>query len=90
MPTYVVLVELTEGGRERLDELSVGNDAFAELAGDRDVELRDVFLTMGRFDAVAIVEAPDGETLADVLVDYAGRGIAKTETMQAFPAEDFL
>ena len=90
METYVILLEFTDKGREQVGDLSAGREAFEDLIGDSDVELHEVLLTMGRFDGVAIVEAADADTLADVLLEYAEQGVARTETLRAFPAEEYL
>ena len=42
------------------------------------------YLTMGRYDAVVISEAPDDETVAKLALAAAGRGNVRTETLRAF------
>ena len=46
------------------------------------------WLTMGRFDQVAVVEAPDDETAAKLLMVVAERGNASTETLRAFTMDE--
>jgi uncharacterized protein with GYD domain len=46
--------------------------------------------TLGEFDFVNIVEAPDIETIAKASVSIAARGSVKIETLPALAIEDFV
>ncbi|HUY70648.1 MAG TPA: GYD domain-containing protein [Gaiellaceae bacterium] len=46
--------------------------------------------TLGEFDFVNIVEAPDIETIARASVSIAARGSVKIETLPALAIEDFV
>jgi uncharacterized protein with GYD domain len=46
--------------------------------------------TLGPFDFVNVVEAPDDKTIARVSVALGARGSAKLQTMSALPIDDFL
>ncbi len=46
--------------------------------------------TLGEFDFVNIVEAPDIETIARVSVALGARGSAKLQTLPALPIDEFL
>jgi uncharacterized protein with GYD domain len=46
--------------------------------------------TLGEFDFVNIVEAPDIETIARASVSLAARGSVKIETLPALAIDDFL
>ncbi|HEY4349241.1 MAG TPA: GYD domain-containing protein [Gaiellaceae bacterium] len=46
--------------------------------------------TLGEFDFVNIVEAPDIETIARASVSIAARGSVKIETLPALAIEDFM
>ncbi len=46
------------------------------------------WLTMGRFDQIAVVEAPDDETAAKLLMVVAERGNAVTETLRGFTMDE--
>jgi uncharacterized protein with GYD domain len=52
------------------------------------VKLETTVWTMGRYDIVAFIEAPDDETLSAALLRLAGTGNLRTETMRAFTAEE--
>src|SRR3990172_8421233 len=59
---------------------------WAKAAG---AELKTYYLTMGRFDEMVIVEAPDDETMAKLAVATAALGNVRTETMRAFTEEEY-
>ncbi|MEA2424163.1 MAG: hypothetical protein QOH13_573, partial [Thermoleophilaceae bacterium] len=46
--------------------------------------------TLGRFDFVNVVEAPDEETIARVSLELGSRGTGRYETLTAIPVDDFI
>ena len=46
--------------------------------------------TLGKFDFVNIVEAPDDQTIARVSVALGARGSAKLQTLPAMSVDEFL
>jgi len=46
--------------------------------------------TLGPFDFVNVIEAPDDSTVARISIALAARGSAKFQTMPAFAVDDFL
>ena len=43
--------------------------------------------TMGRYDVIAIVEAPDEEAVSKAVLSWGSRGLLRTETLTAFSPE---
>ena len=48
------------------------------------------YATLGRFDFVTIIEAPDEATVAHLVVGLSSRGTVKIETMPAIERSEFL
>jgi uncharacterized protein with GYD domain len=46
------------------------------------------YATLGRYDFVTIVEAPDEKTMAKVSVELGSRGTMSSQTLAAIPAGD--
>jgi uncharacterized protein with GYD domain len=46
--------------------------------------------TLGPFDFVNVVEAPDEQTIAKVSIALGARGSAKLQTLTAIPIDEFL
>ena len=90
MPTYVMLTNLTSDGvqtlkknPERVQEVN----KEVEALGAKVVEQ---WATLGSYDFVSIVEAPDPETMTRVSVELGSRGTMTSQTMPAMPAEDLV
>jgi len=66
-----------------------GNDAGRKAFKKLGVKLKDVYLTMGRYDLVCILEAPDDETLAKAVLTLGSGGAARTETLKAFNEDEY-
>jgi uncharacterized protein with GYD domain len=90
MPTYILLSSLTAQGVQTLKSnparLREVNSDVEEL-GARVVHQ---WATLGPFDFVNVVEAPDIETIARVSVALGARGSAKLQTLTALTIEEFL
>jgi len=85
---YISLIKWTDQGRAKVDSLPdrVGQvDKRVEGLGGK---VLGNYLTMGRFDQIAITEAPDDETAAKLLLIVAGRGNAITETLRAWTMDE--
>ena len=88
MPVYISLIKWTDQGRSKAgslpDRVGEVDKRSASLGG----KAIGNWLTMGRFDQVAVVEAPDDETAAKLLMVVAERGNASTETLRAFTMDE--
>src|SRR5437764_6486289 len=90
MPTYILLSNLTAQGVQTLKS----NPARLREV-NRDVEelgakVVHQWATLGPFDFVNVVEAPDTETIARVSVALGARGSAKLQTLTALSVDEFL
>ena len=90
MPTYILLSNLTAQGVQTLKSnparlREVNNDV--EELGARVVHQ---WATLGPFDFVNVVEAPDAATIARVSVALGARGSTRIQTLPALEIEDFL
>ncbi|MBD0329761.1 MAG: GYD domain-containing protein [Thermoleophilia bacterium] len=90
MPTYILLSTLTAQG---LQTLRSNPERLREV--NRDVEelgarVIHQWATLGPFDFVNVVEAPDNATIARVSVALGARGSAKLQTLFALEIEELL
>lgn len=88
MPIYVQLIKWTDQGRKAVESLPDRVDAVTSQIEQMGVKVLGHYLTMGRYDQVAIAEAPDDETVAKISVLIAGRGNATTETLRGFTMDE--
>ena len=90
MPTYLMLSTLTDQG---LRTLQSNPDRLREV--NRDVEelgarVLHQWTSLGKFDFVNIVEAPDAATIAKVSVALGARGSAKLESYELIEIDALL
>jgi uncharacterized protein with GYD domain len=88
MPTYALLLTWTDQGRRDAatlpDRARQVFERFRELGGKEIGH----YLTMGRYDQIVLVEAPDDETIARFAVMIAGRGNVVSETLRCFSMDE--
>jgi len=88
MDTYVVLINWTDQGvrafRDTLDRAEAFNSLMQQLGG----QAREIYWTVGPYDIVAIIEAPDDETITAALLAVSSQGNVRTTTLRAFSAEE--
>ena len=64
-------------------------DAGRALAKEQGCVLESFFMTMGSFDNVAVVEAPNDEAIAKYVLTLGSEGNLRTVTLKAFPEESY-
>ena len=88
MPVYVTLIKWTEQGRQKTKDLAARYaDGQQRIKGAGGKELG-TYVTMGQYDMVSLVDAPNDEAMAKLALEIAGRGNAVTETMRAFTMDE--
>lgn len=92
MLTFIGLLRYTPEGAMRIkDRWAQGNpnEEARKAVEAMGCELKASYLTMGRYDMVVIVEAPDDEAMARLAMATGMRGTFHTETMRAFTESEF-
>jgi uncharacterized protein with GYD domain len=89
MPTYISLVNLTEQGIREVKNAPDRLRFFDEAARKAGARLVGFYLVMGQYDYVIITEAPDDQTAARLILGTIAQGSIRTQTMRAFPREEF-
>jgi len=89
MPTYIALLKWTGQGignvKDSPSRLDAGRKAFKKIG----VKIKDTYLTMGRYDLVCIIEAPDDESFASAMLSLGSEGNVQTETLKAFTEDQY-
>lgn len=88
MPTYVSLLNWTDQGIRGYKDTLQRAEAFAAAAQKLGVKVLNLYWTVGPYDIVAVVEAPDDETATAVLLQVSGVGNVRTTTLRAFGREE--
>ena len=89
MPMYILLSTLTPEGSQTLhknpDRLDEVNKEIANFG----CKVIGQYATLGSYDFVSIIEAPDNETIAHLSVDLSSRGTVHITTLPAIPTTEF-
>ncbi len=88
MATFVVLLNLTQQGKQNITDLS-GLDAAKQSIEAMGAQWKAWYMTLGPYDAVAIIEAPDDETAARIALAQGATGSATIQTLRAFTEDEF-
>ncbi len=88
MATYVVLIDWTQQGvanfKNSVDRYEAARGSFENLG----ITFKDIYWTLGSHDLVAVLDAPDGETLAAALLMLSSQGNLRTTTLRAFSRDE--
>ncbi len=88
MATYINLINYTDQGVRNAKDVPQRIEASKALLESMGGRFIAYYLTLGQFDAVAIGEAPDDETVAKFVLKIAGAGNVRTTTLRAFDEAD--
>ena len=84
MAKYVVLVNFTDQGvrtaKDTVKRFEQTRDTFQKMR----VSFDSVYWTLGRHDIVAILEAPDDESITAMMLELTAEGNLRTTTLRAF------
>ncbi len=89
MATYISLINYTDQGIRSIKESPKRVDAARELVKKMGGELRQLYLTMGAYDLIAVVEAPSDDVMASFSLALGSAGNVRTTTLKAFPEADY-
>ncbi|HJP90676.1 MAG TPA: GYD domain-containing protein [Pyrinomonadaceae bacterium] len=89
MPTYIALLKWTGQGIGNVKDSPSRLDAGRKAMKKSGVKIRDTYLTMGRYDLVCVIDAPDDETYATALLNLGAQGNVQTETLKAFSEDQY-
>ncbi len=90
MATYIVLGKFTQKGATGIKEagqrVAQAKAIYRQMGG----ELKGAYVTLGRYDVIHVAELPDDEAMAKVALTIGQIGNLHTESLRAFPAEEFV
>lgn len=90
MPVYILLSTLTEHGTACVID---NPSCLREISMDIEnlgVTVLQQYATLGQFDFVHVIEAPDNETIARVSMELIAKGHIKPLTLPTISLNDFI
>ena len=88
MPTYISLLNWTDQGIRNVKQAPERARQAEQLAQQLGGRIISVYLTMGQYDLVVVLEAPDDETVARAMLTLGAQGNVRTTTLKAFNREE--
>jgi uncharacterized protein with GYD domain len=88
MATYIVLSSFTEQGIRSVKDTTKRADMVRQVAKKFGVTVREFFWTLGSYDVVIIMEAPDDASMTAFGLAIGAEGNVRTQTLRAFSREE--
>jgi uncharacterized protein with GYD domain len=85
---YVSLVQFTDQGIRNIKETTRRSDAAMAEAEKMGMKIVQPLWTMGAYDVVVLLEAPNDETMSAFSLKIGSMGSVKTHTMRAFTKDE--
>ena len=89
MSTYFILANWTEQGIKAVKASPKRLRAAKRLAKDCGVKFRSFHMTLGQYDIVVSVEAPDDEAVARFALALGSAGNVRTTTLKGFTEQEY-
>jgi uncharacterized protein with GYD domain len=90
MPIYIMLSNITDEGAKKIkkspERIKEVNAEIERLG----VKVLSQYATLGLYDFINVVEAPDNMAVARVSAELASRGTIKITTLPAIDVEEFI
>jgi len=90
MATFIMLTNLTPDGVKTLKDNPGRVQEVNKEVEQLGVKVVDQWATLGQYDFITVVDAPDEATMAKVSIELGSRGTMTSQTLGAIPAEDFV
>lgn len=88
MARFVATLNFTEQGIRNVGDTTKRAEAFRNVASGMDVEVSEIYWTMGSFDGLIIFDAPDDETASALMLKLGSLGNVRTQTTRAYTAAE--
>jgi uncharacterized protein with GYD domain len=89
MSTYIMLTRLTPDGVKTIKDNPSRVQEVNREVEQLGVKVLNQWVTLGEYDFVTVVDAPDEKTMAKLSVEMGSRGTVMNETMTAIEVEEF-
>lgn len=84
MANYVVLANFTDQGIHAVKDTAKRAKVFRDAAKTMGATIKDVYWTLGSYDVIVTMEAPDDQTVASLMMKVGSLGNLRSQTLRAF------
>ena len=88
MPTYISLLNFTDQGIRTIKDTLDRAERAAEMAQKHGANMNQLYWTVGPYDIVLIIEAPDEQSATAFLIEAGSIGNIRSTTLRAFDREE--
>jgi uncharacterized protein with GYD domain len=89
MPTYIMLTRLTPDGVKTIKDNPARVHEVNKEVEQLGVKVLNQWATLGEYDFISVVEAPDEKTMAKLSIEMGSRGTVMNQTLTAIDVEEF-
>ncbi|MDE2227797.1 MAG: GYD domain-containing protein [Alphaproteobacteria bacterium] len=89
MMTFICYLNFTEQGVKAIKDVPKRHEAAKALVQKLGGRVICTYVTTGQYDAIQVLEMPNGDTMAKFSATMAARGFVRTTTVRAFTPEEF-
>ncbi len=88
MATYILLMNFTDQGIRNVKQSPKRGKAAIAASEKLGIKTKDIYWTMGAYDLVSIVDAPNDEAMTTLALSVSSQGNVRTQTMRAYSANE--
>ncbi len=88
MATYIVLGSFTDQGVRNVKQSPERAKSAIAVGEKLGIKVWDIYWTLGTYDTVLIVDAPNEEAMTTWALSVSSLGNIRTQTMRAFSADE--
>lgn len=89
MPTYIMLTRLTSDGVKTIKDNPARVQEVTKEVEQLGVKVLNQWATLGEYDFISVIEAPDEKVMAKLSVEMGSRGTVMNETLTAIDVGEF-
>ena len=90
MSVYILLSKLTTEGRKTIKERPRRIKEVGDELENLGVAVLEQYATLGPYDFVTVIDAPDNETVSELSVDLCSRGTIEIMSLAAIPVDSYV
>ncbi len=88
MSTYIVLGSFTDQGIRAVKDTTKRAEDIRGIGKKVKVTVKEIYWTLGQYDVVLILEAPDEASVSAFSLSVCAIGNVRYQTLRAFPADE--
>jgi uncharacterized protein with GYD domain len=89
MATYIMLSKWTDQGIHHVQDSPQRLDAARQLCRQHGAEITAFYMTMGAYDMVIVIDAPNDDAFARLAISIAKGGNVRSETLKACDEDQY-